>query len=127
MCFKKSDVFIMHSVLCKKIIPTAHKNDEMTQLQRVCTPSSCLLMIAYLTSPLKNVRELEEFFLSVAVQANMLFPRYIYIIEVSSKVLNVHSRVQIFRRANHSFHYLSGRQWILNSPGNLASQFKYPI
>lgn len=60
--FQKSDVFIMHSDLCKKIIPTAHKNDEMIQLQRVCTPSSCLPMIAYLTSTLKNVKKLEEFF-----------------------------------------------------------------
>lgn len=52
----------MHSDPCKKIIPTAHKNDEMIQLQRVCTPSSCLPMIAYLTSALKNVKELEDFF-----------------------------------------------------------------
>lgn len=97
--FQKSDVFIMHSDLCKKIILTAHKNDEMIQLQRVCTPSSCLPMIAYLTSALKNVKELEEFFHSVAVQANRLFTRYICIIKVSSTVLNVHSRVQILRRA----------------------------
>lgn len=99
----------------------------MTQLQRVCTPSSCLTMIAYLTSALKNVRDLEQFLHSVAAQANTLFPRYIYIIKVSSKVLNVHIRVQIFRRENHSFHYLSERRWVLNSPGNLASQFKYLI
>lgn len=62
--FQKSDVFIMHSDLCKKIIPTAHINDEMIQLQRVCTLSSCLPMIAYLTSALKNVRVRGIFFFS---------------------------------------------------------------